>query len=190
MKVTRLLGLIVCAAILLPAVTAQAFHVSPQAAVQGGQEQARSVSQAISDLEREVTALESEFAKSPANVPTTQPAAQTTTQTQPQIDVTDFRNQPISMQYRIIHAVVHFNRLRVVYDEGPEMCFSQGDFVDPSDGKTYHFQFNDMGAMASTREDKQECIVVFRPADRQLTESDIAAIVPVEWVKEQSNKPR
>src|SRR5664280_2291951 len=98
MKVTRLLASCAIAALLLPAVTAQAFRVAPQSAAEPSTDQAKSVSQALRDLEREVAALENEFAKSPGNLPTTQPVAQTPAQNQPQIDMTDTRNQPISMQ--------------------------------------------------------------------------------------------
>ena len=94
--------------------------------------------------------------------------------------------QPVSMQCRVITTVVHFSRLRVADDNGPDMWYTQGFFTDPTDSKTYNFLFNDMGAAAAANDEKALCVVVFRPCDRQLTESDIQALIPTDWVKDQA----
>lgn len=151
-------------------------------ASQTQQKEAASLSQALANLEQEIAQLEKEFT-SPAE-PGQQPAP--VQPTNPPPPAVEYRTQPWSMQYRTITTVVTFDRIRVTTEDGLEIWYSKGYFFDATDGKTYQFLLNDMGAMAASRDPKMECVVVFRPADRQLTERDIASIIPIEWVHQQS----
>jgi hypothetical protein len=144
-------------------------------------EEARAVP-TLRELEQAVRDLEQEYS---AKAPAQQPAAPVAQDTTPAAATA---RPPISMQSRVITTMVTFVRVRVADEDAPDMWYTQGFFEDPTDHKTYRFQFNDMGAAAATNEPKSLCVVVFRPADRQLCESDITAIVPVDWVKEQAQQ--
>lgn len=137
----------------------------------------------IRELEQAVRDLEQEYSNKAA---ATQPAAP---DQETRIPAATAR-PPFSTQCRVITTVVTFNRVRVADEDGPDMWYTQGYFEDPADHKTYRFQFDDMGATADSNEPRSLCVVVFHPSDRQLNESDIVAIIPTEWVKEQSQQPR
>jgi hypothetical protein len=85
----------------------------------------------------------------------------------------------------VITTLVHFARLRLSCEDGPDMWYTQGFFEDPTDHKTCRFRFNDMGAAAAGNEYAAMFVVVYHPADRELGESDIEAMIPTDWVKEQ-----
>jgi hypothetical protein len=143
--------------------------------------QTRVVQPALSDLAQAIHELEREMA---ADSPTTRPAPAVPQRAEPVVLPVSLK--PWSMQFRTVSVTVHFSTLAVSHQDGPTTYYTQGFFADPEDGRVYHFLFNDMGAMAASREESVECVVVFRPYDRQLTESDIAAIIPVDWVKKTS----
>lgn len=137
---------------------------------------------AINDLEQAILALEREMS---SDTPSTQPATATSTAAaETETPSLPLSLLPWSTEYRTITTTVTFSLLSIAHEDGPITWYTQGSFADPEDGRIYHFLFNDMGAMAASRQAKLECVVVFRPFDRQLTESDIAAMIPVEWVKE------
>lgn len=179
MNRTVCLGLGLLAAC-LPAGPVQAFQVSAVSFAQGD-EVCPPIS--LTDLEQAVQSLEQECSAPPGSPDVAPPPVAAAPAAPPTVVSS---RQPISIQCRVITTTVHFSRLRVDDDNGPDMWYTQGFFVDPTDNKTCHFLFNDMGAAAAANDEKAQCIVVYRPCDRQLTESDIQAIIPIEWVKDQA----
>ncbi len=167
----KMLGLAACLVVLL---ASRAFASQPATA-----QRVVTLSQAIHSLEVAVADLRQEFVTPVAGVPI-DPQPQQALAVAPAVKVD--KASPISFQYRVITATVQFNRLHVAYDDGPELWYTQGSFVDPTDSKTYSFLFNDMAAMASSRDATMDCVVVFRPVDRELTEDDVATIIPVAWL--------
>lgn len=136
----------------------------------------------IDRLEAAMADLLVEFGVPAGSVPTAGQATQVKQPVAP-VALQTGRTQPWSERYRTITTVVQFSRLRYPNDNGPDLWYTQGMFIDPTDGKAYTFLFDDMGALAISHGEQCECVVVYRPADRELNESDVAAIIPVDWVK-------
>lgn len=155
----------------------QSASLPPAAAP--AQEQKVSVVGALQELERSIAQLRQEIAK-----PLT-PASQ------PVIDrhgasASSQIAQTWSTQYRTILTQVTFAELCVGEDAGPAILYSLVSFVDPTDNKSCQVLLNDMGALCAGQAGQRMCVVVFRAADRQLTEADIAAIVPLDWIRQHS----
>ncbi|RPI59551.1 MAG: hypothetical protein EHM48_08705 [Planctomycetaceae bacterium] len=146
----------------------------------------KTLSETIADLEDAVAELTEEFTsvsvmnEGPAVSKDEKPAPM------PLADVSD-SSKPWSMQYRVIVTVVTFYNLNVSPDEGPELRYSEGSFIDPIDDKTHSFLLNDMGALSASHAVPMLCVVTYRPADRQLSESDIASIVPIDWINKETS---
>lgn len=192
----RSLAVVLCAAALVSLLPADAATV--QQADNAAVAPSRPTQPKLTDLETAIADLAREMAAESSAKPSTQPATQPAEKSAPvaaqQAEVITVAQttyvwpQPWSMQYRTITTVVEISLMEVASENGPTLYYSQGSFVDPTDGRIYQFLLNDMGAMAVTRPHKTDCVVVFTPADRQLTESDIAAIVPLEWIRQTANQ--